>query len=166
MLEIEKKYLLNDIPNLSQIPYDEIEQGYLSFTPEIRIRKKGNKYYITKKGEGTEAREEIETEIDSITYNILSSLVNGRVIKKTRYRISLNYSLIAELDIYHEDLEGLVTFETEFPNEIEAKNFIAPVWFGEEITEDKRFKNKNLARMEKIDFYKEEKIHKLKKDNY
>ena len=28
----------------------------------------------------------------------------------------------------------------------EAKKFIPPIWFGNDITNDKRFKNKNLAR--------------------
>lgn len=30
-MEIERKFLLNDIPNLNGYSSDEIEQGYLSF---------------------------------------------------------------------------------------------------------------------------------------
>lgn len=150
MLEIENKFLVSELPNLSDYIFDEIEQGYLSFVPEIRIRRKGEKYYITEKGEGTQTRLETETEIDGTAYSILSNLIQGRIIRKTRYKIPLKDSLIAELDIYHDDLEGLSTVETEFCSEKQAKEFIKPDWFGEDITENKEYKNKNLARIEEV----------------
>ena len=53
---------------------------------------------------------------------------------------------MAELDIYYGELEGLITVETEFKSEKEANEFIVPNWYGKEITYDKRYKNKNLAR--------------------
>lgn len=142
MLEIEKKFLVNEMPNLFDYPFDEIEQGYLSFTPEIRIRKKGEKCYITEKGEGTQTRLEVETEINNITYSILSHLVKGKTIRKTRYIIPLEKDLIAELDIYHDDLEGFSTVEIEFGSEKQAQEFLKPEWFGEDITEDTRYKTK------------------------
>lgn len=150
MLEIENKFLVREVPNLSEYSFDEIEQGYLSFVPEIRIRKKGDKYFLTEKGEGTRIRPETETEIDSTTYSILSNLVQGRIIRKTRYKIPLEDGLIAELDIYYDDLEGLSTVETEFCSEKQANEFIKPDWFGEDITENKEYKNKNLARVEEV----------------
>lgn len=82
MLEIEKKFLIDEIPDLSSASFDEIEQGYLSFVPEIRIRRKGEKFYITKKGEGTQTRTQEEEEINESVYKILSNLIQGRVIKK------------------------------------------------------------------------------------
>ena len=151
MFEIERKFLLKELPDLSKLPFDEIEQGYLSFAPEIRIRKKEEKYFITKKSEGTKIREEIEISIDHITFEILSSLVQKNLVKKTRYKITLDNGIIAELDIYHEQLEGLVVVETEFPSNEEAEKFVAPTWFGKDITEDKRYKNKNLAQIDNIE---------------
>ena len=53
---------------------------------------------------------------------------------------------MAELDVYHGELTGLVTVEVEFSSLEEAESFSPPAWFGEDITEDKRYKNKNLAR--------------------
>lgn len=81
-MEIERRFLLNDIPYLSRYSSDEIEQGYLSFEPEIRIRKKGSKFFITMKGEGSLSRTEVEKEIDSTIYEILINLLQGRKIKK------------------------------------------------------------------------------------
>lgn len=150
MIEIERKFLLNDIPDLSGYSSDEIEQAYLSFEPEIRIRKKGSKFFITMKGEGSLSRTEVEKEIDSTIYEILINLLQGRLIKKTRCKIGLKDGLVAELDVYHEKLEGLYTVETEFRSEEQASLFELPVWFGKEITEDKRYKNKNLARNDDI----------------
>lgn len=157
MLEIERKFLIYEIPDLAHYPFDEIEQGYISFEPEIRIRKKGSKCYLTEKGEGTKIRPEVNLEISQEIYEVLSHLVQGRMIQKTRYKIPIQDHLIAEFDLYHDELEGLMVVETEFSSEEQSQNFIPPVWFGEDITEDKRYKNKNLAKVDAIDFLKHKK---------
>ncbi len=51
-----------------------------------------------------------------------------------------------EIDIYKGKLEGLVSAEIEFDNEIEADSFEFPEWFGKELTSDIRYKNINLAK--------------------
>jgi CYTH domain-containing protein len=57
LIEIERKFLIKDIP-LRKVNYKPttIEQGYLSFVPEIRIRhedKYGHRYTLTiKEGKG------------------------------------------------------------------------------------------------------------------
>lgn len=150
MLEIERKFLVDEIPNLSKYESNEIEQGYLSLTPEIRIRKKGDSYFITMKGDGSLTRLETETKIDEVTYEILKNLVKGNLIKKTRYKIPLEDNLLAELDIYGDNLEGLYTVEVEFKDEEQANNFDVPYFFGKDITLDKRFKNKNLSTCEDV----------------
>lgn len=145
MNEIEKKFLVKSLPDLSQYPYTEIQQGYISCQPEIRIRQKDNQFFLTQKGEGTLIRSELETELTNVAYQILSTLIVGRLIEKQRYTIPLPDGNIAELDIYKGDLNGFVTVEVEFPTEIASQNFVSPEWFGSDITEDKRYKNKNLA---------------------
>jgi len=160
MLEIERKFLVKAVPDMANYNVTEIEQSYLSFSPEIRIRKKGTKYFITKKSEGTEVREEIEFEIDDMTYEILSNLITGRTIRKLRVEIPLSDSAIAELDVYQDDLEGLFTVEIEFETEEQANEFVLPDWFGLEVTEDLRYKNKNLARSNDIHNLITEKTYK------
>ena len=146
-MEIERKFLVSTIPNLSNVLFNELKQAYLSFEPEIRIRSLNNNlFYLAEKSTGDLSRSEIEPQIDSVTFQILTNLIQGRTIAKTRYYVSLNNSLIAELDIYHDELEGLVTVETEFKSEKEANEFIVPSWYGREITYYSRYKNKNLAR--------------------
>ena len=145
MYEIERRFLIKELPNLSNLSSDEIEQRYISHKHDIRIRKKDDKYYITSKSEGTIKRTEIETEINKTTYEILSSMTIGNIIKKTRYYIPINNNHMAELNIYHDNFEGLITIEIEFNSLEEAINFIPPSWFGQDITENDQYKNQNLA---------------------
>ena len=49
-MEIERKFLVKKLPdNINRYPYQKIEQGYLSYVPEVRIRKSNNKYFLTVK---------------------------------------------------------------------------------------------------------------------
>lgn len=145
-MEIERKFLVKKIPsNLNEYDNERIEQGYLSINPEVRVRSKKGKCYLTVKGEGTLSREEYETLIKSETYNDLSSKIQGKLLVKDRYNIPLDNDCIAELDIYI-NLDWLTSIvEVEFENIESANNFIVPEWFGVEVTDDRTYKNKNLA---------------------
>lgn len=146
-MEIERKFLVSTLPNLNNVVFKELKQAYLSFEPEVRIRSLDNNlFYLAEKSTGDLSRSEIEPQIDIVSFQILTNLVQGRTITKTRYYVSLNNNITAELDIYHGEFKGLITVETEFKSEMEANEFAVPSWYGKEITYDKRYKNKNLAR--------------------
>lgn len=145
MNEIERKFIVKEIPNLLMFLNSRIVQGYISFSPEIRIRNNGDKYYLTCKSSGEMIRRESETEIDEYTFDSLKTLVKEKLISKVRYRVPLKNGWVAELDIYQDFLEGLRTVEVEFPDLEMANSFVIPYWFGKEITSDARYKNKNLA---------------------
>lgn len=55
-------------------------------------------------------------------------------------------NLIAEIDVFHGRLDGLILIEVEFPDEETALHFIPPTWFGREVTFDKAYHNSNLSR--------------------
>ena len=74
------------------------------------------------------------------------------MIIKTRYEIPINGNLIAEVDVFHGNLEGLVFAEVEFPDIETSENFVQPDWLGEDISFDKRYDNTLLS---KIDSYNE-----------
>ena len=145
--EIERKFLINNTPdNLENYPHKEISQGYMVVEDqyEIRVRKKGDKYYQTVKiGSGFQ-REEIETEITQERFETLWPLTADRRIEKTRYEIQYKNNTI-ELDVYKNDLEDLVTAEVEFNSIHDGRTFEPPEWFGREVTEDNQYKNKYLA---------------------
>ena len=147
-LEIERKFLIASPPaNLESYPYMEIVQGYVAIERDtaVRIRKKGKRFFLTvKKGEGLK-RHETEISLDKSVFFQLWPLTEKRRVEKTRYEIPLE-SLRIELDRYKGDLAPLITAEVEFDTEEASKDFIPPPWFGEEITEDVRYANNNLAR--------------------
>jgi adenylate cyclase len=145
-MEIERKFLVKEIPDLTNLKAIYIEQGYLAFSPEVRIRKKDKRFYMTVKSDGDIAREEYEIEISQNTYDELTSQVKGLVLKKRRYEIFLNKTDVAELDIY-DNFEDLKLVEVEFIDIDSANNFRIPCWFGNEVTRDKEFKNKNLVKV-------------------
>ena len=143
-MEIERKFLVRELPDLSGVRFSEIKQGYFSIKPERRVRKMDNIYLLTEKGEGDMVREEIEREIDEKTALEYFAQSKTYIIEKKRY--FLNYgNFTIELDIYEGRHKGLIVAEVEFENEREALDFVPPSWFGEDITKNKSYKNMVLA---------------------
>ena len=143
-MEIERKFLVKNLPDLAGVKYSEIKQGYFSITPEKRVRQKDDKYYVTEKGEGDMVRDEREWEIGKSEAEKLFELSKTYIIEKTRYYIPFGEYTI-ELDIYGGKHAGLVVAEVEFPSEKAALEFEIPWWFGQDITNDKSYKNMMLA---------------------
>ena len=142
-MEIERKFLIKELPDLSKYEYVEIEQGYLSTSPVVRIRKKNENYILTYKGSGLMAREEIEAALTKEAYEHLATKIDGHLITKRRYLIPLEPYTI-ELDVFSGHMAGLIMAEVEFPTEDEAKSFTPPAWFGEDVTSDRRYHNSNM----------------------
>lgn len=143
-MEIERKFLVKELPDLSGVKSSEIKQGYVSTLPEIRVRKLDDKYYRTEKDEGTVVRQEREWEISKDEADKLFSEVKTNIIEKTRYYLPYGKYTI-ELDIYKGKFEGLVVVEIEFPTIEEATAFVPPDWFSQDISEKKEYRNKILA---------------------
>jgi len=150
MLEIEKTFLLNEIPgNLSSYKSEQIKQGYLSSPPSpLRIRKKGNKFELTKKlptkeGDYSSA-EEINIPLTEYEFNKLWPLTE-RSLEKIRYYVPLDNNLMAELDVFQENLKGLAFVEVEFLSEEQMKSFQSPKWFGKDVTQEDFSSNSFLA---------------------
>ena len=143
-MEIERKFLVKELPELNGVKHSKIKQGYFSIKPEGRVRKKDDEYYVTEKGEGDLVREEKEYRIDEKSANVLFEMSKTYIIKKTRYYIPFGEYTI-ELDVYEGRHEGLVVAEVEFPSEQAALDFEPPRWFGQDITYDKSYKNMMLA---------------------
>jgi len=162
--EIERKFLIKSLPeNLEQYPHEDIVQGYLAINEngnEVRLRQKGNKYFQTVKSEGEKIRFESEIEITEEQFNSLWEATKGKRIEKTRYEIPCENGII-ELDIYRGDLDGLLSAEIEFSNEEDSNKFIIPEWLSTEVTNDKEYKNQNLA-LHGIPKRKEININELK----
>ena len=143
-MEIERKFLVGALPDLTGRKKREIVQGYLSVNPVVRIRKDAGEYYLTYKGGGMMVREEFNLPLTEEAFRRLIEKRDGRLIEKTRYEIPLSDGLTAELDLFHGAHEGLTLIEVEFPTREEAVRFIPPEWFGEDVTGRPEYHNSNL----------------------
>lgn len=161
-MEIEKKYRVKYLPEgYEAYPCKEIEQGYLCENPVVRIRKSNEEYILTYKSkfgmEGTSettaiVNHEVEVPLNKEGYEHLKGKTDGNLIVKKRYLIPLKgmsnadvaVELKAELDVFEGCLAGLMIVEVEFDSEQSAGEFIPPEWFGEDVTFDKRYANKNM----------------------
>lgn len=150
-VEIEKKWLIdkdNIKYDLSEAKVYEIEQTYINFSPEIRVRRvNGSQYSFTLKKNMSEdgmVRDEFDFLITEDEYNELISKKVGETILKTRYKL-LRDNQIITIDIFKGDLEGLAYLEIEFANMEEANSFETPDWVLKDVTDDVRYKNASLA---------------------
>ena len=146
--EIERKFLVAEAPpDLDRYPHAALRQGYLALTEEgteVRLRHKADRFFLTvKQGSGLQ-RAEAEIELARPQFDALWPMTAGRRVEKVRYAIAYEGRTI-ELDVYQGALTGLLTAEVEFPSVETSAAFQPPPWLGVEITEDARYKNKNLA---------------------
>jgi adenylate cyclase len=145
--EIERKWLVTTLPELEGVVADELLQGYIAISAdgtEVRLRRKGNKFFQTVKTDGTLVRSEFEIELSQEQFDQLWATTEGRRIEKTRYVIPQREIKI-EIDVYKGQLSGLLIAEVEFTSTAESALFASPAWFGREVTDDGRYKNKRLA---------------------
>lgn len=146
-VEIEKKYLLTSLP-VGVKDGVEINQGYLSVgDPEVRVRAKGQQYFVTRKGGEGFVRSECEEEVTQNVYEILWPATVAARVEKTRYKIVGIDGLVWEVDEYFGNLSGLFTAEVELPSIDTKVNMPAEISdvFVADVTENKAYKNKALA---------------------
>lgn len=81
MQEIERKFLIEEFPDLPLLEEAEAFQGYLSVEPVVRIRKKVSKektsYVLCFKGKGRLCRKEIELDLPKETFDELAELLGN-----------------------------------------------------------------------------------------
>lgn len=162
MLEIERKFIMQGFPEeilskdefassgLKLIREAEIAQGYLSVKPEVRLhgardtRSGEENFRITLKGEGDLSRTELITDVTREFFEEARKLLPGEMIEKLYHEYQLgDWSL----EVCHVDagLESEFYYgEIEFASEEDSKNFVAPEWFGEEVTYNETYKMKNF----------------------
>lgn len=146
-MEIERKFLVTKpIDNYKAYDCREIEQAYLSVSPEVRVRKDNDDYYLSYKSDGTLTREEYNLPLTKESYEHLLEKADGHVITKKRYMIPIDGTkLFIEFDVFEGIYTGLMLAEVEFNSETSAVAFVPPNWFGREVTYDLTYKNKNLS---------------------
>ena len=160
-MEIEKKFLVKVLPDsLDKYSKKDIEQGYLCHSPVVRIRRSNDKYILTYKSMPDENSSdvkvcnEVEVPLTKEGYYHLRDKTDNNLIKKVRYIIPLPDGHMGELDIFDGVLKGLYFIEVEFEDEEDAKSFVPPDWFGDNVSGDKRYTNSFLSQCDNLDVFK------------
>ncbi|PLX20860.1 adenylate cyclase [Candidatus Parcubacteria bacterium] len=148
-MELERKFLIKEIPgDVLNFPNTEIVQAYLGLPGKkvaMRVRQYGEDLFFTIKASREEGEEELEPRITKEMFNDILEICSGIKICKLRVKIPFGKVTI-ELDFFRNELRGLVLGEVEFETVEDKKTFIPPDWFGQEVTDDPRFKNVVLSR--------------------
>jgi adenylate cyclase len=145
-MEIERKFLVNEeLWNRTEKPEPKlIIQAYLHRSSEktIRVRVKGDRGFLTIKGPTRGiSREEFEYEIPLEEATQLIEQFADKVLSKKRYEIPAGEH-IWEVDVFLDNLEGLIVAEIELNEEEEM--FIKPEWVAEEVSHDPQYQNSRL----------------------
>lgn len=141
--EFELTYLIKELPaNLGNFPSKEILDIYLPAAAEhatLRVRKRGEVYEITKKlpVSGTDSSHQTENTIpltkdEFEEFNTLA----GKRVKKIRYNFNEN-GTDYEIDVFQDELLGLVLVDVEFSSNEEKAKFVQPAWVLADVTQEK-----------------------------
>ena len=145
-IEIERKFLVKEKPFSIAKRSLKINQGYVinEKSKVIRVREKGDDYFLTIKGNNIGiSRLEYDFPISKEdAKELIFHFCKTTLIEKTRHYIKYK-GHTWEVDEFHGKNNGLIVAEIEL--ESEDEKFEKPDWVGEEVTQDDRYYNMNLA---------------------
>jgi CYTH domain-containing protein len=144
--EIERKFLVKGDRWRSLGSGTRYAQGYLaSGVPTVRVRVAGDRGYLTIKGASAGlVRAEYEYAIPvEDALEMLHTLCQPPLIEKTRYKIEWQ-GLTWEIDEFEGENQGLILAEVELTDA--NQEISLPDWIGEEVSDDPRYYNSNLAK--------------------
>ena len=145
-IEIERKFLVKEKPFSTAKRSLKINQGYIinEKSKVIRVREKGDDYFLTIKGNNIGiSRLEYDFPISKEdAKELIFHFCKTTLIEKTRHYIE-HKGHTWEVDEFHGKNTGLIVAEIEL--ESEDEKFEIPDWVGEEVTQDDRYYNMNLA---------------------
>ena len=145
-IEIERKFLIKEKPFSIAKRSLKINQGYIinEKSKVIRVREKGDDYFLTIKGNNIGiSRLEYDFPISKEdAKELIFHFCKTTLIEKTRHYIE-HTGHTWEVDEFHGKNNGLIVAEIEL--ESEDEKFEIPDWVGEEVTQDDRYYNMNLA---------------------
>ncbi len=143
MEELERTYLAKELPaDLYTATSKEMIDIYVPASaahPDLRIRKRGDRYEITRKRpivEGDSSRMlEITIPLDAAEFEEFA-VIRGKRVEKRRY-VYTNEGRAYEVDVFTGDLAGLVLVDIEFQTVAEKDAFTPPSFCLVEVTQEK-----------------------------
>lgn len=144
-VEYELTFLAKAIPTeIKGITGELIRDVYVPDTAphaHLRLRQRGETYVITKKvpAHGADASEQTEETIplEKEEYDALATC-STKVVAKRRYKVVIN-GYPAEVDVFEEQLTGLVEIDFEFGSSEEKAAFVVPEVCLADVTQEEAF---------------------------
>lgn len=147
-VEIERKFLVrgDEWRNAAEPP-KRIRQGYLTpgSGPTVRVRRRDGSATLTIKGRSLGVgRAELEYEIPTHHADyLLSWCCDHPPVEKLRHRVPYGGRHWV-VDVFLGDNQGLVLAEIELDRP--DQEVALPIWLGDEVTDDPRYRNSQLYR--------------------
>jgi len=151
-MEIERKWLIKKMPDLSNIKRIEFERYFIFVddTVEVRVQRIDNRYEFERKIETSKlSRDEVKFDITKAEFDYYKSIATKSIVRDA-YQVSTSPNI--SIKIYHGDYKGLARVEVEFLSEDEAKKYTPLEWFGQEITDTDVGRDKKLIKLNKEQF--------------
>ncbi|MBL7160622.1 MAG: CYTH domain-containing protein [Candidatus Aenigmarchaeota archaeon] len=141
MIELERTFLAKAVPaGIEKYKSKEIVDVYIPAShphPTLRIRKEGDKFFLTKKqpvaGDASEQKEQT-VELSREEFETLSS-VPGKVVQKIRFYYPFE-GRTAEIDVFQGQLRGLVLVDFEFSTPEDKAAFTRPDFCLADVTQE------------------------------
>ena len=149
-LESERRFLITECPDLSTMSFRLIEDLYVS---ESRLRLRAithidgqqQEFKFCKKYPSDDVCSGaiVNIYLTADEHRMLSQLT-GKRIRKRRYRLELTATTFS-LDVFEDQLAGLVLCEVDGASAASLELIVAPTWAQYEVTDDPFFTGGNLA---------------------
>lgn len=162
MKEIERKFLISQLPDLRSIKPIRQERYYLKqdLKEQVRVQRKEDSYELeTKIWIGPLQYEKHKKKISKEEFEEYKKNCE-RVILRDSYTISIQPKI--SIKIYHGEQEGFMRAEIEFESIEAAQNYPLPEWVGKEITDTALGLDAQLILLTKKEI--QDRINKLSKD--
>jgi len=142
MIEFEKTYLAKYIPvDLNNYPSKTITDRYIpvdSNHPVLRLRNSGGKFTLTKKypvRDGDASSQIEETIILSEKEARVLEKIEAKAVSKTRFYYNYCDNPL-EIDVFKEELSGLIMIDAEFNSEEEKNKSKMPEFCLVDVTQE------------------------------
>ena len=150
-IEYERTYLAKELPsNLDKSRSVVIRDIYIPDTVNhacLRLRQKGDSFEITKKmpvsGGDSSVQYEHTIKLDEDEWSALARCSDKSFVKR-RYFTKIE-GLPAEVDVYGENLTGLVVIDFEFDTEEKKDAFVMPAMCLADVTQEESIAGGYLA---------------------
>jgi len=142
-LELELTYLAREIPKeIANQTGHQLTDVYIPDTtgthPHLRLRQKGDRYEITKKVPVSEGDASVQREttipLSKEEFQAMAPSSTKKV-SKIRYEVVID-GYAAEVDVFQNDLHGLVIIDFEFSSQEQKSQFVAPRVCLAEVTQE------------------------------